>query len=145
VLAGNSEKARKAYMELPILAARRRSIFGARRSANIVGHRAPEYDVDGVFAEFEWPFATVPGFVPLESGRWTGVPAPEDDRERLLWVVSEALAPAKPWLPTVAEQDKAWLAVFGERLEQQRRYAANAQAIGARGDFQVGNDIARTL
>ncbi len=60
-------------------------------------------------------------------------------------MVSEALAPAKPWLPTVAEQDKAWLAVFGERLEQQRRYAANAQAIGARGDFQVGNDIARTL
>ncbi len=106
-----------------------------------------EHDTEGVFVEFEWPFATQPGFVPLQSGRWMGVPAPTDDRERLVWVVSDAVAPAKKWLRTVAEQNQAWLRVFGEQLETRRQYAANAEAIGARGDFRVGGgrDHASTL
>ena len=131
------DKARKAYSELTHLAARRRMLFEARRQVNTVGHRVPEHDVQGMFVEFQSPHVLVPGFTPGSTGRWPGVPAPADDRERLLWVVSDAVAAARPWLPTVAEQDAAWDAVFGEAQQMRVQAQRDAAAIGARGDFRV--------
>lgn len=93
--------------QLPRLVTRRQLIFTARRWANTIGNRTPQHDTEGLFAEFENPTALTPGW---RQGMRPVIPAPEDPTERLLWAVSDPTAPAKPWLPTVAEQDAAWWA-----------------------------------
>lgn len=103
-------KARHAYVKLPELAARHRTIWNARHLVNTIGARKAEHDVAGLFTEFADPLALRPGWklpapVPL-------LEAPTDVHERLLWLVSDAIAPGKPWLPTLAEQDAAWLEQF---------------------------------
>jgi len=109
-------KVRTAYGSLPFLVARRSIILTARRLVNTAGHRTPQHDVSGYFADFAEPLAfnswwRLPAALPR-------VPAPEDPMEHLLWVVSDAAAPGKPWLPTVAEQDAAWWALLGEAAPQ---------------------------
>ncbi len=49
----------------------------------------------------------------------------------LSWLVTEA-APARPWLPTTAEQDRAWQDRYGERIERMRSGQALAGHVAAR-------------
>jgi hypothetical protein len=44
--------------------------------------------------------------------------------EKLIWFCTTA-QPAEPWLPTVAQQDGAWLTVFGPSLEKIRATVAS--------------------
>ena len=55
---------------------------------------------------------------------------PGDSVARLVWLVTTA-APAGPWLPTVAEQDAAWLATYGDAVERLQRNQHNARAYGS--------------
>jgi hypothetical protein len=105
-------------------------LYTARRWANTIGHREPEHDGSHLFAEFADPLALSPWWKPPAPIPQT--PAPQDPVERLLWLVSEAAAPAKPWLPTVAEQDEAWWARFGEAQQTRARAHHDALAISAR-------------
>ncbi len=112
-------KSRNAYAALPGLVTRWQLIHTARRLANTIGHRAPQHDVNGLFAEFQDPLALSPTWrLPMPIPQ---IPAPQDPTERLLWTVSDAAAPAHPWLPTVAEQDEAWWEQFGEAAEMRRQ------------------------
>jgi len=43
------------------------------------------------------------------------------------------------------EQDAAWWAVFAANQQRREQAHRDAAAIGARGDFRVGVDHARTL
>lgn len=127
-------KARTAYAQLPGLVERRKVIFGARRWVNTVADTAPQHDTQHLFGEFRDPLALSPWWrypapVPL-------LPAPEDPAARLLWVVTDA-APAKPWLPTVDEQDARCSEVFGEHVERLRQGHRDGLSIGARGAFAV--------
>jgi len=123
-------KARSAYAALPELVTRRQMIYTARRFANTLGHRKPQHDANGLFAELRDPLALSPEWrppMPIPQ-----IPAPQDPTERLLWVVSDAAAPAKPWLPAVEEQDAAWWRQFGEGVENRAQRHRDAQAIGGR-------------
>jgi len=110
-------KVRSAYLTLTGLVTRRQLLFTARRWANSIGFRVPEHDHAHMFAEFENPTALMPGW---KQGMRPSIDAPEDPIQRLLWVVSDEVAPAKPRLATVAEQDASWQEQFGEALEQRR-------------------------
>lgn len=120
-------KARNAYAELPGLVERRLGIFAARRWVNIIGHREPQHDVQHMFGEFADPLAFHPTWRP--PAKVQPVPAPEDPIKRLMWVVSDEAAPGKLWLPTVAEQDAAWQAKFGEAQTRRRNAHDNTVAI----------------
>jgi hypothetical protein len=122
-----------AYRELERLVARQSLIWEARRWANAVGFRRPEHDGGGTFLHFERP-GEVPGWSHA-AGRWPGLDAlaPAEPLARLLWLLSPELAAARPWLPTVAEQDERWLTENAGILEQQRAGVALAQHVGARG------------
>jgi hypothetical protein len=104
-------KVRAAYLKLPELVARQSAIWKARRLINTLGYREVKHDGAHLYGEFERPLALSPHWKP--PARIPPIPAPEDPTARLLWVVSEQAAPARPWLPTVAQQDAAWLAQFG--------------------------------
>jgi len=123
-------KVRNAYAELPTLVARSMAIFTARKHANFIGHREPQHDANGLFADYRRPLALSPQWKP--PAQIPRIPAPADPAERLLWIVSEAAAPAQPWLPTMAEQDAAWWNQFGEGVENRAQRHRDAQAIGAR-------------
>lgn len=56
---------------------------------------------------------------------------------RLLWLASDEVAPAKPWVATVAEADALWWAAFGDRVERARQVRRDAIAVGARGGFVI--------
>lgn len=58
-------------------------------------------------------------------------PISDDPIAALIWLVTEA-ASARPWLPTVAEQDRAAAARYGERIERMKAGQALAQHVGAR-------------
>jgi hypothetical protein len=123
-------KARNAYGSLPTLVARRKGIYRARRWANTIARLDPQHDVNGLFVEFRAPLAFHPHWkLPAQI---PGVPAPEDETERLIWVVSEAAGVGEPWLPTVSEQDAAWWAQFGEGVEMRASRHRDGLAIGAR-------------
>ena len=84
---------------------------------------AAAHDTAGQFSLLRQPQALVPGYTPNRP-----LPRPDLPRDTvaaLLWLVSDA-APAHPCLPTVAEQDEAWLALFGE--DRQRRQAGHVSA-----------------
>ncbi len=57
-------KARAAYAALPELVTKRQMIFTARRLINSIGHRVPQHDVSGLFAEFRDPMALSPEWRP---------------------------------------------------------------------------------
>jgi len=129
-MAAAPQKARAAYISLAGLVTRRQLIFTARRWANSIGYRVPQHDDAGLFAEFANPTAIMPGW---KLGMRPAINAPEDPTERLLWVVSDQVAPAKPRLATVREQDESWQAVFGEAQRQRQAAALGARAYaGAR-------------
>lgn len=119
-------KVRNAFVLLPGLAAKRSAIFAARSRVNSIGHRTPKYDVGGIYSEFETPLALTPSWKPgaqiqiREHG-------PSDSLAWMLWMVTDG-AIAKPWLPTVAEQDEAWLAQFAPTQLAQARAAESAMA-----------------
>lgn len=122
-------KARNAYMTLSGLVARRDLILTARRWANTIGLRQPQHDGEYLFASFRDPLALVPGWKP--GARIPQLPVPEDPSARLLWIVGDG-AVAKPWLPTMAEQDAAWWDRFGEAQQMRAQAHRDALAIGAR-------------
>lgn len=124
-MAAAPQKVRGAYVSLTGLVTRRQLIFTARRWANTIGYRIPQHDDAGLFAEFADPIALMPGW---KLGMRPSIDAPEDPTERLLWVVSDQVAPAKPRLATVAEQDESWQAVFGEAQRQRQAAALSARA-----------------
>ncbi|MDP9395574.1 MAG: hypothetical protein M3Q27_15555 [Actinomycetota bacterium] len=122
-----SAKVRAAYLEVPALVDRWRLINDARNRANLIGLRTVEYDHDGVFATFENPMALVPGWTPTVG--MPRIPFPEGATARLLWIASEEVAPARPWLPTFAEQDAAYWSIFGEQITQARQNQHNMRAM----------------
>ncbi len=124
-MAAAPPKVRAAYVSLAGLVTRRQLIFTARRWANSIGYRVPQHDDAGLFAEFANPTAIMPGW---KLGMRPAINAPEDPTERLLWVVSDQVAPAKPRLATVREQDESWQAVFGEAKRQREVAALSARA-----------------
>jgi hypothetical protein len=122
-----SAEIRAAYLALPDLVERRRLIWQARTKANQVGQRKAEHDEAGLFALFERPMTFHPHWrAPAQIPR---LPMPEDDTARLLWFASDEATTARPWLPTLAEQDAAWWGLFGERLEQAARNRHDARAM----------------
>ena len=123
-------KVRAAYGRLPELAARRRVILHARRLVNVVGHRTPRHDRGGLFATFANPLHFHPAW--QHPAPVPPIPFPTGEVDTLLWIVSDEVAPAQPWLPTVAEQDAAWWALFGDGITARARNHRDALAIGAR-------------
>jgi len=121
-------KVRGAYGELPCLLARVAAILTARKHANFLGHRESQHDASGLFADYQTPLALSPQWKP--PAQIPRIPAPADPTERLLWIVSEAAAPAQPWLPTMAERDAAWWSQFGEAQEMRATRAMSARAYG---------------
>jgi len=117
-------KVRAAYLKLPELVARSAAIWKARRLINTLGYHVAQYDVMGLYAEFERPLALSPQWKP--PMRTPPIPAPADPGERLLWVAGPEGAIGRPWLPTVAQQDAAWLAQFGPEA---RAKEARAKAL----------------
>lgn len=53
---------------------------------------------------------------------------PEEPSALALWLVEDA-APAKPWMPTVAEQDGRWWEVYGEEVEHRAAAHHHARAL----------------
>ncbi len=133
-------KVRAAYVELPGLVEKWRVIADAHARANRVGMRIVEHDHEGLFAAFENPMAFFPGWKPPMRGPL--IPFPEDATARLLWTVSDEVAPARPWLPTVAEQDAAFWSVFGPHITRinANRHNARAMAEQAVGIERRGGD-----
>ncbi len=121
-------KVRNAYAELPALVARSTAIFTARKHVNFIGHREPQHDASNFYADYQTPLALSPQWKP--PAQIPRIPAPADPTERLPWIVSEAAAPAQPWLPTMAEQDAAWWSQFGEAQEMRAAHAMSARAYG---------------
>jgi len=126
-----SAKARAAWSEVDACAGRYRILREARHLANVAGLRQAESDVQGMFATFAAPLVLTPGYSPGTSAAPPRIEFPADDIELMLWLTGDA-AGAKPWLPTVSEQDAAWAAVFGEGVLTRQRAHRDALAIGAR-------------
>ena len=122
-------RVRNAYGRLPELVSRRVVIYTARRRVNQIGSQTPEHDVTGTFAEFRDPLALHPNWKP--GARVPRVPQPDDPTARLLWVVSPEAAPARPWLPTVAERDQRWVDTFAADIQMRNTARHNATAYGA--------------
>lgn len=128
-LIGAPTKVRDAYLTVRGLAERRSVILRARGWANSAGMRQPQHDSADMFALLEDPWKLFPDRKP--SSRMPPFPIPDDDVAAMLWWGTDAEL-ARPWLPTVAEQDAAWWKQFGESVEKIGRYHRDARAIGAR-------------
>jgi hypothetical protein len=123
---GRHERAtRSALRQLAPLADRFAAILAARDRVNIAGGpnwstpRHLEYDLDHAFAYVNKPQVLADGW---SFEVVTPLPRPEipvDPMEKLVWFATTG-QPAEPWLPTVAQQDGAWLTLFGPRLEKIR-------------------------
>jgi len=114
-------KARNAFLRLPELVNRKAAILDARKRVNAIGHRTPEHDAQGLFATFREPMRFFPTW--RHPARIPMLPFPEDATERLLWIVGPEAKAAEPWLPTVAEQDAAWLAQFEANMPKSAPWA----------------------
>lgn len=128
IIGATSAKGRDAYLGLPRLVERHRLIRQARDRANAVGALRPQYDGQDMFASFADPMAFHPGW--KHPAPVPPLPAPQDPTARLLWTASEQAAAARPWLPTVAEQDTAWWERFGQAVENRRMAGALAASRG---------------
>jgi hypothetical protein len=121
---GRGERAtRSALRQLAPLADRFSAILAARDRINIAGGvnwstpRHLEYDLDHAFAYVNKPQVLAEGWT-LEVV--THLPRPEipvDPMEKLVWFATTGQS-AEPWLPTTAQQDGAWLSLFGDRLQR---------------------------
>lgn len=123
-------KIRNAYLKLPELAVRNKTLREARRLVNTIGHRKPKHDAQDLFSLFSQPMALRPDW--KAPARVPHIDMPTDPIEFLVWLVSDKAAPGKPWLPTVAEQDAAWWKQFGEAQEMRNQAHRNGLAVGAR-------------
>lgn len=117
-------KVRNAYGQLPELVARKTAIFTARYRVNSIGYREAKHDSAGLYGEFKTPLVLYPNRAPTSAPG--PIPAPKDPAARLLWVVGPEGAAGHPWMPTMAEQDAAWLEQFGPDA---RAKAARAKAL----------------
>jgi hypothetical protein len=142
VLRSNSEPMRKAWTSLASLSRRYAAI---RNAVACLRQPPPKWDERGEFSEMKnlrdlWPGAGRIGGRSLAPNDPPWVTLGMDPTGRLLWLVRRG---ADLWCPTVEQRDKAWWAVYGEGVEQQRRNAWNAEAAramgsgGARGDLPV--------
>lgn len=120
-------RVRQAFASLPALVERRRVIWDARSAINRVAGREPQHDTGGHFLQFQNPVHFVKSWTPT-----TPLPrafGPEDPTDRLLWLASDEVAPALRWLPTVEQQDAAWLGFFGAGVELRKNRASDARAM----------------
>lgn len=131
-------KVRTGWLELQNLTERHDVLRRARGLINTAGLRQSQHDTQQQFATFADPHALT-GYTP-GSGPPPRIDYPQDKGRLLLWLVGEA-AKARPWLPTVAEQDEAWWNVYGETVQKLRGSAAFAESVGARGDFRVDGGL----
>jgi hypothetical protein len=118
-------KVRSAWTAVKACADRHRLLIEARSRVNTAGLRQPQRDTTGMYAAFELPRALFPGL--SDQARMPQLPFPADPVDMMLWLVGDA-ARAKPWLPTVDEQDAAWWAQHGEGVEKRRTGQAMAEA-----------------
>lgn len=118
---------RKARAGLAGLAERADLLRHAWRAARGLAGREPERDEAGVFSEFEDRLALHPGLAPTSPVPPLNLPV--DPVAGLLWMVTTA-APGRPWLPTVEEQDQAWLVAYGAAAEERRGRHVAALAWG---------------
>ncbi len=109
------DKQRDAYVRLRALDRRYDAIRGARRHLPVQA----AHDSDNVFGEIE-------NVRELYGDRWTGrgywQPWPQERLARLIWLSRPEV---RTWMPTPAEQDRAWAKVADEfaRPDQKGRYA----------------------
>ena len=123
-------KVRQARAELTALADRHHLLRKARSSVLALAGQTAQHDTQQQFASLREPQNLVPGgYEPNRPLPRTELP--QQPAAALLWLVNEG-APGTPWLPTVNEQDDAWLAVFGEVVH--RRHAAHISARAYAGD-----------
>lgn len=127
------DKTRNAWLELDDLAAR----YGRIREAmsRLLLHLSVtlEHDTDGDHAEFR------EGYCTLAGPQWKGLPMaerrpklpwPSEPRPRVVWFARKGI---KPWWPTIAERDEAWMAAHREafeRIQKQRQLNRTAQDWG---------------
>lgn len=112
-------KARQSYLEFTEAAGKYTVIRAARQVLERLGAR-PQHDELGLFSEVRnaaqlWPEQ-------FREGRASAAAPPPwhgDSVTRLAWFVSHD---ADVWMPTPAQQDAAWYAVLGERLERALHY-----------------------
>ena len=137
-------KVRNAYGRLGELAHRLNLIRRARTTIIGVTGRTADRDVNGMFATFEDPLVFFGGNPPPFSAR---IPWPTEPIAALVWVATATdAAAARPWLPTVSQQDDAWSAsAYGDRARSLEQASFNAHAVGARGGFPVGRDHVSVL
>ena len=123
---------RSALRALEPLAERRSAIAQARVQANRLGGRQPEHDVNGMFAELKTPQDLVTGWSPMTTAQFPYPNVPTDLIERLTWLVTDGAA-GQPWCPSVAEQDRCWLDLFGEKMAKLKAGNAGWARIVANG------------
>ena len=116
-----ADDVRASYAVLCDLAERYRAIRAARNVYR--DELKPDYDTAGEFGELRNLAAVHPEFRRPQVPK----PWPADPTARLAWLVS---SPAKPWMPTPAEQDEMWLAAYGDAAKERaaRTLAARAYA-----------------
>ena len=113
-----SKAQQDAWVELKTLAERYVEIRAGRQTLKDIGYK-PGIDGDdgGLFEEFEnfddlWP----------QYGGWTAAtqkaPWPSERTNRLIWIVRSE---ARPWMPTVAEQNEAYAAYVPRNKERVNR------------------------
>lgn len=120
-----SKKVAEARNTLIALADRHQALRLARRVCISLSGPPVEHDTADQFALLREPQALVPGYVPNRPLPRPDVP--KDPAAGLLWLVT-AGEPGRPWLPTAAQQDEAWMALFGEVVRRNQAAALSARA-----------------
>ena len=110
---------RDAWLAVDLQAARYSAVRACRAHVLRLAGDVPEHDEAGHFAEISNPVDVWPEMVTSKRPLGQLIPPwPTDStRARLIWYATND---ARPWCPTREEQETAWLAVFGERLERAR-------------------------
>lgn len=127
---------RKAYTSLTDdLVARHRLLREARRLAYLISERTPRKDVADLFLSFG---NAVDAFMPRrqKTQRMPESWFPSSDPvHALLFLASddEQVVAAKPWIPTIAEQDEAWQSTFGKDADDTQARHALVHGGGAGG------------
>lgn len=127
-LVSGSAKVRQAWRAMRDLGDTRSLLLTARRHANSAGERRPAQDGRNEFSSFKKPAALFPE-LPERSRLPQDWPVPEEPVARMLWLLTDART-AEPWLPTVAEQDQAYDAVYGGANRMRANAAHFAQGSG---------------
>lgn len=118
-------KTRAAWAAVGECTNRYRVLREAHRLVNAAGLRLVQHDTEGRFGTFERPAELFPGYEPGGSVRMPVPEFPSDPVDLMVWLVGPA-AVARPWLPTAAQQDAAWQALYGEAAEMRRQTAQGA-------------------